>query len=543
MIRASSPRTTKSAPRAARTLGSCLLLVLVLLLGVASTAAKVIEPRTKIAFDEKIQRAPLKTLGLRTKGPIKVYAVGQYGKSMFMLKMAFTVNAEKLSNALLDALKPRCGACEDHDVDDFKDMVMQALPDGAKKGTTLLFNTGGNKVTLTVNGKAQGKIVGKAVAQAFAGIYTDSNAVCQMKPVELNGGESGSSESKGGQRDPEVIQTLGVMAAATLIFILIMTKPDTSVRVFEINIYPVKSCAEQTVRSAKVTPRGFEGDRIAMVVDNKGKCCTSRDLNKAALFHVFPTFDADSNSLTLASESAFYPLQVDLAKTAPATNKITHNEAPGNLQLADYGNVAASWLETATHITGCRLTGISNDYQRKCLVNPDQGDALPTAGDIPVSLADEAPFLLTNEASLGDLNGRLLERGHAPVDMRRFRPNIVVNGSVDGIQPWQEDTWKKIRIGKNEHEGVDFFVWQRCGRCIMTTIDRDSLLRSAEPLATLNIFREGAHGQRNFGMHLIPDPATLMNRTHDGIIQVGDKVTVLEYDEERQKEWMENFGS
>jgi len=77
----------------------------------------------------------------------------------------------------------------------------------------------------------------------------------------------------------------------------------------------------------------------------------------------------------------------------------------------------------------------------------------------------------------------------------------------------------------------------------MTTIDRDSLLRSAEPLATLNIFREGAHGQRNFGMHLIPDPATLMNRTHDGIIQVGDKVTVLEYDEERQKEWMENFGS
>jgi len=37
----------------------------------------------------------------------------------------------------------------------------------------------------------------------------------------------------------------------------------------------------------------------------------------------------------------------------------------------------------------------------------------------------------------------------------------------------------------------------------MTTIDRGTLARGPEPLATLNTFRESA-GQRNFGMHMIP---------------------------------------
>mmetsp|Transcript_21102 Transcript_21102/g.37960 ORF Transcript_21102/g.37960 Transcript_21102/m.37960 type:complete len:132 (+) Transcript_21102:3-398(+) len=130
--------------------------------------------------------------------------------------------------------------------------------------------------------------------------------------------------------------------------------------------------------------------------------------------------------------------------------------------------------------------------------------------------------------------------------MRRFRPNLVISGGTKGdkssLPPWIEDTWKKIRIN-----GVDFFVWQRCGRCIMTTIDRDSLDRAprGEPLATLNTFREGAHGQRNFGMHLIPDPASLAKKAGNAAltVHVGDTIEVLEYDQERLKEWKTKFGS
>ena len=43
---------------------------------------------------------------VRTKGPIKVYAVGQYGDT-FLLKMSYGVGASKMTAALADALKPR----------------------------------------------------------------------------------------------------------------------------------------------------------------------------------------------------------------------------------------------------------------------------------------------------------------------------------------------------------------------------------------------------------------------------------------------------
>jgi uncharacterized protein len=505
----------------------CLLLGLLLLVNLATlVCSEHIEPRTGIAFEDNIKRTPLVKLGLRSKGPIKVYAVGQYGKHIFMLKMSYNVNAEKLSDALMEAIKPRCKTlgCSDQ-VDAFKEFVTGALPNGAKAGTTLVFNTGGGKVTLSVNDKPPVKIVGKTLAQAFAGIYTDANAVVKMKNIETKDNF---------RTDSETMATLGVMAATTLAIILVVTKPDASIKITQLNIYPVKSCAEQSVPEATVTPKGFQGDRIAMVVDQDGKCCTSRDKDQAKLFHVHPEIDPQAETMTLTTAAAvFYPLEVDLTKSAPTTQKIVHNEAPGELQLVDYGNVAASWLETATGITGCRLTGIGDEYKRKVLVNESQGTPLPLS-DAPVSLADEAPFLLCNEASLEDLNRRLRARGEKEIDMRRFRPNLVISSSA-GLAAWEEDTWSKIKIGS-----VEFFVWQRCGRCIMTTIDRDSLKRSGEPLATLNTFRESDKGQRNFGMHLIPDPQSLQGEDGEAVIRVGDKIEVLEYNEERLKEWQEN---
>ena len=71
----------------------------------------------------------------------------------------------------------------------------------------------------------------------------------------------------------------------------------------------------------------------------------------------------------------------------------------------------------------------------------------------------------------------------------------------------------------------------------MTTIDRGTLARGPEPLATLNTFRESA-GQRNFGMHMIP----VVDEKEGMVVNVGDTVGVLEYDEERKEEWKKLFG-
>jgi uncharacterized protein YcbX len=205
------------------------------------------------------------------------------------------------------------------------------------------------------------------------------------------------------------------------------------------------------------------------------------------------------------------------------------------VSVQDFGDDVSKWLSRATGIDNPRLVGIGkhiDGFRRDVEVNPDQGDPLPTTeSPIPVSLADEAPFLLTTQESFVALNKRLGSGGKDVVDMRRFRPNIV----IEGLQPWEEDSLKRLKIGE-----VEFHVWQRCGRCTMTTIDRDTLARSGEPLRTLGSFRERENGQRNFGMHMIP---VCKNEDDERKISVGDKVEILEYDDERRAEWMRLFGN
>ena len=327
-----------------------------------------------------------------------------------------------------------------------------------------------------------------------------------------------------------VITAVAIVSLSTLLLWKRVKKRVVGdVTVDELNVYPVKSCAEVSLDTVTPTVRGFQGDRMFQVTDKDGKYCTPRDKDKSKLFLVNAELWGDL--LILKSPHVKAPLEIDLEKSKKIPVKVEVLEAPDKLLLEDYGDEVASWLEKATGIPGCRLTGIGDEFVRHSKVNDDQGDVIPTSdGTAPVSLADEAPYLLVNRASLDDLNRRLKERGKPAIDMRRFRPNIV----VAGLRPWEEDTLKKIRINH-----VEFHVWQRCGRCIMTTIDRETLERGPEPLATLNTFRERSNGMRNFGMHLIPVADSI---TEQSTITVDDEVEIVSYDDERRKEWKELFG-
>ena len=79
-----------------------------LLLALALGTEAATEPRTGIGFPDKYKGGVLKKLGVRTKGPIKVYCVGEYDSGTYMLKMSYGVSASKMSSAMADALKPRC---------------------------------------------------------------------------------------------------------------------------------------------------------------------------------------------------------------------------------------------------------------------------------------------------------------------------------------------------------------------------------------------------------------------------------------------------
>jgi uncharacterized protein YcbX len=130
-------------------------------------------------------------------------------------------------------------------------------------------------------------------------------------------------------------------------------------------------------------------------------------------------------------------------------------------------------------------------------VNPDKAGP----GHI-VGFADGYPFLLIGQASLDDLNARLAE----PVEMRRFRPNLVVEGAA----PFAEDGWHRLRIGGLAFRGV-----KPCDRCTVTTVDPDTGARGPEPLRTLSTYRKEGN-QVMFGMNLVHDQR--------GTVAVGDPV-------------------
>lgn len=148
----------------------------------------------------------LHSLGVRKKGPIKVYAVGMYEDMFkskgFMLKMAMGVSAQKMTNvqdgvavlpreltrraqALVDAVKPRLKSGDQSSLEKFSALLLRGLPDGCARNMCLMFGTAGGKLSLVVDGKQIGSVASKPLAEAFTGVYCDANAVCTLKKVEV----------------------------------------------------------------------------------------------------------------------------------------------------------------------------------------------------------------------------------------------------------------------------------------------------------------------------------------------------------------------
>jgi uncharacterized protein YcbX len=126
-----------------------------------------------------------------------------------------------------------------------------------------------------------------------------------------------------------------------------------------------------------------------------------------------------------------------------------------------------------------------------------------------VSLADSHPLLLATTGSLNQLNEWMGEGGGDPLPMRRFRPNVV----IDSPEPFDEDRWGEIRIG-----GITFRTGGGCSRCVLTTIDPETLKGGKEPIRTL-ARRHSWNHKTYFGINLTP--------TSVGDIALGDPVEVL----------------
>ena len=199
-------------------------------------------------------------------------------------------------------------------------------------------------------------------------------------------------------------------------------------------IHPVKSMRGIGVSHALADMSGFAFDRIFMVTEPDGTFITARQFPQMVRFTPSPLHDG-------------------LHLTAPDGESVV-------IRFADFAPVDAPTEVWGNHFTARIapdeinrwLSGFfSRDVQLRW-VGPELTRRVKRHDAVPLSFADGFPFLLTNEASLRDLQSRC----KASVQMEQFRPNLVVTGA----DAWEEDTWKVIRIGS-----VIFDVVKPCSRC------------------------------------------------------------------------------
>jgi uncharacterized protein YcbX len=255
--------------------------------------------------------------------------------------------------------------------------------------------------------------------------------------------------------------------------------------------YPIKSCRGIETDAANVERMGLQNDRRMMVVTPEGRFLTQRDYPRLALVSPF----ISSQKLTLRAPGMDELTLPVLKSGLTRPVDIWRNR---DVQAVDQGELAAGWFSEWLS-ADVRLVHFADGYTRtldeKYAIRPDDH----------TGFADGYPILLASEESLEDLNARL----EWPVPMNRFRPNLVVKG----CDPFAEDTWNRICIGE-----VELAVVKPCARCLVTTIDKETLEKSKEPLKTLATYRRGERGVM-FGQNVIP--------LNEGRLRLGMSVEIL----------------
>ena len=266
--------------------------------------------------------------------------------------------------------------------------------------------------------------------------------------------------------------------------------PDDVCRVQRLRIYPLKGGAGIDVERMAFDEVGPVHDRRWMVTRSDGTFITQREESRLALVGARPVNDG----LVLSA-----PQAPDLHVETPSGGGFPVRVWTSLVDAAAAGDEADAWW---TGFLGyeARLAHMPNTSQRA--TNPD------FAPGARVSFADGYPALLVTASSIDELS----RRAGQPLEMERFRPNIVVGPA----RPHAEDRWQRLRIGSFPLRGVKL-----CARCSVTTVDQETGTRHAtgEPLRSLARYRN-IEGKVFFGLNVVHD--------EKGSIALGDPVLIEE---------------
>jgi uncharacterized protein YcbX len=275
----------------------------------------------------------------------------------------------------------------------------------------------------------------------------------------------------------------------------------------QLTLYPIKSCGGLSLNEASIAHSGLMSgllhDRQWMVVDAAGAYVTQRTCPQMARIRPRPT----GHTLEISAPGQ---TSIEIALALPDAESAHTFDVQiwgDHVQAYDCGDHVARWFSLVLGMP-CRLVRFPPNAQRNA-------DPQWTGGaDAPTMFSDGFPILVISEASLADLNRRLMQQGRSALPMNRFRPNIVIGG----VEAFEEDYAATITIGDVVLKPV-----KPCPRCPVPSVDQSSGQIGPDPLDILRTYRVNAkvNGGITFGMNAI---------VHAGVgtrLQVGQDVDLV----------------
>lgn len=270
------------------------------------------------------------------------------------------------------------------------------------------------------------------------------------------------------------------------------TNLSRSIKLHEICIYPIKSCAPFRVDSCwTINRRGLKYDREWMIVRSSGVAMTQKSDTKLCLIQ--PTINETENILSLSfpyAKTIKIPLRRDVNDNRVVSSFCQSKVCGDRIDGIDCGDEVAEWLDDVLCSTGLRLIQQS--------VNDKRTAKNDVSTEQAISLSNQAQFLLINVTSVDWLAKKVenwAELDDVPEKMLqntvdRFRANLIIESPI----PLEESEWKSIQIGS-----ITLTTTGPCTRCQMICIDQSTGEKTTEPLQT--IARE-FNGKMRFGIYL-----------------------------------------
>ncbi|OYT98212.1 MAG: MOSC domain-containing protein [Burkholderiales bacterium PBB1] len=260
---------------------------------------------------------------------------------------------------------------------------------------------------------------------------------------------------------------------------------DVEVQLAALYVHPIKSCGGSAPAEALLIETGLEFDRAWMVVDAQGRFVTQRQLPRMALIQT-----------TLNSRDMLLRAPGMLAWSVPLDEVGTQRQVTvWNDEVAafDMGHATAQWF---SDFLGQPLRLVRFDPANKRLASAQWTGTIEAAA----AFSDEYPLLVTSQASLEELNCRIVATGAAPVTMQRFRPNLVLSG----LDAHGEDHLDEIHFSTPDGP-VRLKLVKPCARCSIPDVDPLTAEAGHSVGDALAAYRADArlNGALTFGMNAV----------------------------------------